>query len=128
MTFAMILAALKSIADMIKGWFGWQASKEKEKKDAVDKTTSGIGKGKPFVWLVVGLLFMSGCYGYVYTISVPMTFDAMDFQYLQEGESFEVPKPGYYFSYDGLETYIRSKIAEYEIRKKGFFHREENEK
>ena len=48
MKFGLILAVIKSVADMIKGWFGWQAGQEKKKKDAIDKTASGIGKGKPF--------------------------------------------------------------------------------
>lgn len=123
MTFGLILAVIKSVADVVKGWFTWMAGKEKEKKDAVDKTTSGIGKGKPFAILL--LLFVSGC-GYVYTVSTPMAFDADDFQYLTQDVNFPPPKKGYYFSNAALEKYIRSKIAEYEIRKRGFFHKEDD--
>jgi len=118
--FELILAALKSVADMVRGIFGWLATKEKDKKDAINKTTSGIGKGKPFILLV--LLFVAGC-GYVYTISTPMTFDPNDFQYVKAGKRLTVPKDGYYFSNEAMEKYIRSKIAEYEIRKRGFFHK-----
>ena len=121
MKFELVLAVIKSVADVIKGWLGWIAGKEKEKKDAIDKTTSGIGKGKPFIVLV--LLFIAGC-GYVYTVSTALVFDSSDFQYLEAGQDFTPPKDGYYFSHDGLEVYIRSKIAEYEMRKRGFFHKE----
>ena len=48
MKFTLILAVIKSIADLLKALFGWSAKKEKEKRDAVDDTTSGIGKGRPF--------------------------------------------------------------------------------
>lgn len=70
------------------------------------------------------LLLLNGCTGHVFTVSVPMVFDANDFQYLQEGEQFHVPKYGYYFENKALEIYIRSKIAQYEIEKRGFFRKE----
>lgn len=123
MKFELVLLALKSVADVIRGWFSWIAGREKAKKNAVDKTASGIGKGKPFVFLF--LLFVVGC-GYIYTISTPMTFDPADFQQVEAGEQFTAPKDGYYFSYEAMEKYIRSKIAEYEIRKQGFFHKSES--
>jgi len=122
MKFELVVAAIKSVADVIKSWLSWMAGKEKKKKDAIDKTTSPIGKGKPF--LVVLLLFFAGC-GYVYTVSTPMTFDSKDFQYVETGQHFEVPQDGYYFSNFAMEKYIRAKIAEYEMRKRGFFHKEE---
>lgn len=121
MKLELIFAAIKSIGDVIKGLLGWLAGKEKQKKDAIDKTTSGIGKGKPFIWLL--LLFVSGC-GYIYTISTPMTFGPNDFQHLAVDQDFNVPKDGYYFERNAMEKYIRSKIAEYEIRKRGFFHKD----
>jgi len=43
---------------------------------------------------------------------------------LEIDQQFDVPADGYFFSYAGMEKYIRSKIAEYEIRKCGFFHKE----
>jgi len=119
----LILAVIKSIADLLKAWFGWAAKREKEKRDAVDKTTSGIGKGMPFVLVLI--LLLSGC-GYVYTVSTPMAFDANDFQYVEQGQQFDVPNDGYFFERKALEKYTRSKIAEYEIRKRGFFHKEES--
>ena len=68
-------------------------------------------------------LVVTGC-GYIYTVSTPLTFDPNDFQYLDTGQDFAVPNDGYYFERNALEKYIRSKIAEYEIRKRGFFHKE----
>ena len=119
--FNLILAALKSVADVVKGWFTWQAGKEKKKKDAVDKVSRGIGRGKPFIILL--LLLVAGC-GTVYVISTPIAFDTEDFQYLKTGQEFTVPKDGYYFSNESLEVYIRSKIGTYEITKRGYFHKE----
>ncbi len=121
MKFELLLAAMKSVADMIKGWFGWIANKEKQKKDSIDRTASGIGKGKPFLILV--LLFVSGCAGYIYTVSTPMAFDKKDFQYVKKNQSFIVPANGYFFSDEALEKYIRSKVAQYEIDKRGFYHK-----
>jgi hypothetical protein len=125
MTFDLILAVIKSVADTIRGWFVWTAGEEKKKKDAIDKTTSKIGKGKPFAVLL--LLFLAGCSGYVYTVSTPIAFDANDFQMLEPSVNFIPPKKGYYFSLEASETWVRSKIAEYEIRKRGFFHKEKIE-
>ncbi len=132
MKFEFILAAIKSIADLFSKWFGWLASKDKKKRDAVDKVTRGIGKGKPFIFLF--LLFIGGC-GYIYTVSTPIAFDANDFVSLEYGQVFEVPKStkydqtdetdGYYFSNKALETYVRSKIMKYEVEKRGFFHKSE---
>ena len=123
--FTLIVTAITSVANLFRYWFEKKDEKKREKKSAVAKTTSGIGKGKPFCFLsiVILLLLITGC-GYVYTISTPMTFDPNDFQYLEVGQQFEVPTDGYYFSYPALEKYIRSKIAEYEMRKRGFFHKE----
>ncbi len=122
MKFALILAALKSVADVIKSWFSWMANKREDGRDAVDKTASSIGKGKPFIILL--LLLFVGCMGYVYTVSTPMAFDPDDFQYLEAAQDFNVPKDGYYFSNEAMEKYIRAKIAEYEMRKRGFFHKD----
>lgn len=80
------------------------------------------------------LLLLNGCTGYVFTVSVPMVFDANDFQYLKVGQLFEVPKSGsfdekddtdgYYFSNEALKIYIASKITEYEVRWRGFWPKE----
>ena len=57
-------------------------------------------------------------------MSVPMAFDRADFQYLEKGQEFTVPNDGYYFENKAMEKYVRSKICEYETRKRGFFHKE----
>ncbi len=123
MKIELLFGALKSIADLFKGWFGRLAVKAKEKKKSVDKTTSGIGNGKPFILLLPILLLFVSC-GQILTVSTPMAFDRSEFAYVKKGEAFEVPNDGYYFEKNALEKYIRSKIAEYEIRKKGFYHKE----
>ncbi len=118
----LILAAIKAVADLLSRWFGWEAKKEKERKDAVNKTTNGIGKGKTFIALAL-ILTVGGC-GYVYTVSTPLVFDSSDFADMDAGQAFTAPVDGVYFSDSALEIYIRSKIAEYEMRKRGFFHKE----
>ena len=128
MKFELIVAAIKSVADLFRMLFGRSAKKEEEKRDAVDKTTAGIGKGKTFILVaILSSIILVGC-GYVHTVSTPLVFDPNDYRDLSKGEEFVLPKDGVYFSDKALEVYIRSKIAEYEIRKRGFFHREGTEK
>jgi len=119
-TFLLSISAVFSFMNKL---FSFLKIKRKRRENAVNKTTSNIGKGHPFIILLLILLTTTGC-GYIYTISVPMTFDPNDFCYLDANNDFIVPKDGYYFSNDAMEKYIRSKIAEYEIRKMGFFHKE----
>lgn len=114
----LFLALLKSVSDLLKRWFGRESQKQKQKEDAAEKT----GK-KTFYCFVLLLILCSGC-SYVYTVSTPMTFDPNDYQPLIEGQKFNVPKDGVYFSDRASELWIKAKIAEYEIRKRGF-HKEE---
>ena len=123
-TIKLILAAITALAKALKSWFGWITKKQKDKEDAADKTASKIGKGKPFTVLL--LLFCVGC-SYVYTVSSPMVFDANDFSYLEKDKQFAPQKDGYYFSYDAIESYVRGKICEYEVRRMGFFHKDKSD-
>ena len=109
----LFLAAVKSVSDLLKGWLGWQAKKQKRKEDAVKDTSKKI-----FYLLIFALVFQ-GC-SYIYVVSTPMTFDPDDYQDLTAGEVFTVPKDGVYFSDEAASKWIKAKIAEYELRKHGF--------
>jgi len=123
MKLEFIFAAIKAIVDLLGRWLGRSANREKEKRDAVDETAKDIGRGRPFCLLMLAsMLFIGGCSSYIYTVSTPLVFDPNDFQYLVPKQDFTPTKAGYYFANEALEFYIRSKIAEYEIRKRGFFH------
>jgi hypothetical protein len=110
----LILAAIKSVGDCLGKIFDRQAKKQKEKEDAAKKTSS-----KTFYMLIVLCITLSGC-GYVYVVSTPMTFDPNDYQPLKAGQVFTVPQDGIYFSDYAKEKWIKAKIAEYELRKRGF--------
>jgi hypothetical protein len=116
--FNLLLAAIKSVADLLKGWFGKQAKEQKDKEDAAKKTSERI-----FYSLCLPILFFSfiggGCRT-VYVVSTPMTFDPADYQPLKKGQEFTVPADGIYFSNYAAQKWIKAKIAEYEIRKRGF--------
>ena len=114
----LVLAALTSVADVLKGWFGWAAKKKKEREEAAKNTS-----GKTFYALIL-LLFIASCRT-VYVVSTPLTFDPSDYQPLKQGQSFDVPKDGIYFSDYAKTKWIKAKIAEYEIRKRGFDKSEE---
>lgn len=107
-----VAAAIAALARLLESWFGIKAEKQKDKESAASKTSK-----KTFYVLV--LLLFSGC-GWTYVVSTPMTFDPNDFQPLKAEQQFIVPKDGMFFSDYAREKWIKAKIAEYEIRKRGF--------
>jgi len=113
----LLLAAIKSVADLLNKWFGWQAKRRKDKEGAAKKTAKRT-------FYVLCVLLLTGCQ-WVYVVSTPMTFDPNDYQPLKASQIFTVPKDGVYFSNHARKKWTKAKIAEYEIRKRGFDKDEE---
>jgi len=113
--FALLLAAIKSVSDLLRGWFGMKAKQQKKKEDAVQEAS----KKTFYAFVLLFLVFIAGCVT-TYVVSIPMTFDPNDYQPLKAGQIFTVPQNGIYFSDYAKEKWIKAKIAEYEIRKRGF--------
>ena len=104
---------MKSVADLLGKWFGFSAVRQKKKENAAKKTAK-----KTFYALFI-LFLAVGCRT-VYVVSVPMTFDPNDYRPLKASQVFTAPKDGIYFSDYAKSKWIKAKIAEYEIRKRGF--------
>ena len=116
----LFLAAIKSVSDLLNSWFGFRAKQQKAKEDATEETSKHT-----FYILLLVFLFFAGC-NYIYVVSTPMTFDPNDYQPLKAGQTFTVPKDGIYFSHRAREKWLKAKIAEYEIRKRGFDKEEDD--
>lgn len=111
MKIELFFAALKSIADLISGWFSREAKKKKGRKKAAHDTTR-----KQF-WIFL-LLLIAGC-----TRAPPVTlsFHPDDYQERKAGQTFVFPKEGFYMSEDVRKAYEAGVITEYYIRKRGFY-------